>query len=82
MTDKTDKTNNEQTEKRLTQARFLGRLRGKQVTVVCMDGKALKGELLDFDRFTLFIKQASGLEIAVFKHAIKYLCLAATRTDE
>jgi len=64
-------------EDRLTQPRFLGRLRGKQVTVTLLDGKALKGELVDYDTYTLFIEQESGLEIAVFKHAIKYVCLAA-----
>lgn len=74
----TDEKTNKQREDRLTQPRFLGRLRGKQVTVVCMDGKALKGELIDYDTYTLFIKHEGGLEIAVFKHAIKYVCLAAT----
>ena len=72
----TNEKTNEQ-EDRLTQPRFLGRLRGNQVAVTFLDGKTVKGELVDYDTYTLFIKQESGLEIAVFKHAIKYVCLAA-----
>ena len=71
----TSKTNEQ--EDRLTQPRFLGRLRGNQVAVTFMDGKTIKGELVDYDTYTLFIKQESGLEIAVFKHAVKYVCRVA-----
>ena len=72
----TNEKTNEQ-EDRLTQPRFLGRLRGNQVAVTFMDGKTIKGELVDYDTYSLFVKQESGLELLVFKHAVKYLCRAA-----
>ena len=72
----TDEKTNEQEEDRLTQPRFLGRLRGNQVAVAFLDGKTVKGELVDYDTYSLFVKQESGLELLVFKHAVKYVCLA------
>lgn len=75
MTDKTDKGDGKRG--RQIQAEFLVGLRGKQVSVTFLDGETLKGELVNFDKWTLFITQESGLEMAVFKHAIKYVCLAA-----
>lgn len=74
MPDKTEKVNEED---RLTQNTFLWRLRGKQVEVTFVDGEALEGELVDFDTYTLFVRGESGQEMAIFKHAIKYVCLAA-----
>ncbi|MCR4408093.1 MAG: LSM domain-containing protein [Anaerolineae bacterium] len=55
------------------QAEYLAALEGKQVTVVFVDGKALKGELTGVDTYELFIKQSNGLEIMISKGTIKYL---------
>ena len=56
-----------------SQAAYLAALQGRQVTVVFVDGKALKGELAGVDTYELFVKQANGLEIMISKGAIKYL---------
>ena len=56
-----------------TQARFLRRLLGKEMLIVFQDGKAAQGVLLAFDQYTLFLRRDDGLEVAVFKHAIKYV---------
>jgi len=55
------------------QAAYLAALQGRQVTVVFLDGKALKGELTGVDTYELFVRQANGLEIMISKGAIKYL---------
>ena len=55
------------------QAAYLAALQGRQVTVVFLDGKALKGELTGVDTYELFVKQPNGLEIMISKGAIKYL---------
>jgi len=60
-----------------SQAGYLAALEGKQVTVVLIDGKALKGELTGVDTYELFIKQSNGLEVMINKGAIKYLHPAA-----
>jgi len=59
------------------QAAYLAALQGRQVTVVFLDGKALKGELTGVDTYELFVKQPNGLEIMISKGAIKYLHQAA-----
>ena len=46
------------------------------MAVAFLDGKTVKGELVDYDTYSLFVKQESGLELLVFKHAVKYVCLA------
>jgi len=56
-----------------SQAAYLASLKGQQVTVVFADGKAVKGKLTGVGTFELFIKQPGGLELMVFKGAIKYL---------
>lgn len=56
-----------------SQAEYLAALEGKQVTVVFVDGKALKGALTGVDTYELFIKQSNGLEIMISKGTIKYL---------
>ena len=60
-----------------SQAGYLAALEGKPVTVVFLDGKALKGELTGVDTYELFVKQANGLELMISKGAIKYLHPAA-----
>lgn len=55
------------------QAEYLAALEGKQITVVFVDGKALKGELTGVDTYELFIRQSNGLEIMISKGTIKYL---------
>jgi len=52
-------------------------LEGKQVTVVFLDGKAMKGELMGVDTYELYIQQSNGLEVMINKGAIKYLHPAA-----
>ena len=56
-----------------SQADYLAALESKQVTVVFVDGKALKGELTGVDTYEIFIRQANGLEVMISKGAIKYL---------
>ncbi|MFZ5915456.1 MAG: hypothetical protein ACOYZ7_00805 [Chloroflexota bacterium] len=56
-----------------SQAEYLAALQGRQVTVVLMDGKALKGELSGVDTYELFVRQATGLEVMVNKGAVKYV---------
>lgn len=55
------------------QAAYLAALQGRQVTVVFVDGKALKGELTGVDIYECFVKQSNGLEIMISKGAIKCL---------
>jgi len=55
------------------QAAYLAGLEGKQVAIVFLDGKALKGELTGVDTYELFIKLESGREVLVSKGGIKYL---------
>lgn len=65
---------NRQNEKqRQTQNRFLESLLGGEVLVVFLDGKAAQGTLDGFDQYTLFLVRDDGVEVAVFKHAVKYL---------
>ncbi len=59
-----------------TQRDFIEACIGKQVKIVFLDGKQLKGTLLASDTYTLLIQQgykASQVEVLVFKHAIKYI---------
>ena len=56
-----------------TQVRFLRRLAGKEVLIVFQDGKAAQGVLTGYDQYTLFLRRDDGLEVAVFKHAVKYI---------
>ena len=63
-----------------TQARFLRRLLGKETLIVFLDGKAAQGVLMGFDQYTLFLRRDDGLEVAVFKHAVKYVHGAQKRT--
>lgn len=56
-----------------TQNSFLGELKGRQVLVVFLDGKAAPGVLTGFDQYTLFLQREDGKEVAVFKHGVKYL---------
>jgi sRNA-binding regulator protein Hfq len=62
-----------------TQVKFLGRLTGKEVLIVFQDGKAAQGVLTGYDQYTLFLRRDDGLEVAVFKHAVKYVHLAQKR---
>ena len=56
-----------------SQAAYLLNLRDKPVTVVMIDGKALKGTLTGVDTYEIFIRQDGGLEILIPKGAVKYL---------
>jgi RNA chaperone Hfq len=56
-----------------TQSKFLQKLKGKKILIVFLDGKAVQGVLTGYDPYTLFLQREDGLEVAVFKHAIKYL---------
>lgn len=56
-----------------TQSKFLRKLQGKKVLIVFLDGKAVQGVLTGYDPYTLFLQREDGLEVALFKHAIKYL---------
>jgi RNA chaperone Hfq len=56
-----------------TQNKFLQGLKGKEVLVVFLDGKAVQGVLAAYDQYTLFLRRDDGLEVAVFKHAVKYV---------
>lgn len=56
-----------------SQAQYLADLKGKQVTVTFLDGKAMKGMLTGVSTYEIFIRQPSGLEVMVSKGAIKYL---------
>jgi hypothetical protein len=40
-------------------------LEGKQVTVVFMDGKAMKGELTGVDTCEIYVQQSNGLEVMI-----------------
>jgi sRNA-binding regulator protein Hfq len=55
------------------QNRFLRKLEGKEVLIVFLDGKAVQGVLTGHDTYNLFVRREDGLEVAVFKHAIKYV---------
>jgi sRNA-binding regulator protein Hfq len=63
-----------------TQHRFLQGLKGKEVLTVFLDGKAVHGVLTGYDPYTLFLQREDGMDVAVFKHAIKYLHLAPRRS--
>jgi len=65
-----------------SQAAYLAGLEGQQVTVVFLDGKALKGALTGVSTYELFIRQKSGLEVMIPKGAIKYLHPAADNNSE
>ena len=56
-----------------TQNKFLQGLKGREVLIVFLDGKAVQGVLKAYDQYTLFLKREDGLEVAVFKHAVKYV---------
>ena len=56
-----------------SQVAFLRALKGQEVLAAFLDGKALRGVLTNFDAYTVFLRQRSGLEIAVFKPSLKYL---------
>ena len=58
---------------KLTQNKFLQTLKGKEIIVVFLDGKAAQGVLKAYDQYTLFLRRDDGLEVAVFKHAVKYV---------
>jgi sRNA-binding regulator protein Hfq len=58
---------------KLTQNRFLRKLEGREVLIVFLDGKAVQGVLTGYDIYNLFVQREDGLEVAVFKHSIKYL---------
>lgn len=60
------------------QAAYLADLQDKPVTIVFVDGKALKGTLTGVDTYELFIRQESGLTVMVFKGTVKYLHGAET----
>jgi len=62
-----------QRPKELNQGAFLDALKGQEVMVAFLDGKAMHGVLLGNDRYNLFIRQQSGLEIMICKHALKYV---------
>jgi sRNA-binding regulator protein Hfq len=64
---------------KLTQNRFLRKLEGKEVLIAFVDGKAVQGILTGYDIYNLFLRREDGLEVAVFKHAIKYLHAAPRR---
>jgi sRNA-binding regulator protein Hfq len=64
---------NEAPKQKQTQNRFLRKLEGREVLVVFLDGKAVQGVLTGSDIYNLFLQREDGLEVAVFKHAIKYL---------
>jgi sRNA-binding regulator protein Hfq len=58
---------------KLTQNKFLQALKGREILVVFLDGKAAQGVLKAYDQYTLFLQRDDGLEVAVFKHAVKYV---------
>jgi len=62
-----------------TQNRFLRKLEGREVLVVFLDGKAVQGILTGHDTYNLFLRREDGLEVAVFKHAIKYVHAAPAK---
>lgn len=62
------------------QNRFLRKLEGEEVLIVFLDGKAVQGVLIGYDTYTLFLKREDGLEVAVFKHAVKYMHAASKKT--
>ena len=59
--------------KELNQEAFLDALKGQKIMVAFLDGKAMRGVLLGDDRYNLFLRQESGLEVMICKHAIKYV---------
>jgi len=82
ITEKEQRMSNEEKKKPKrnwgqNQANYLAALKGKQVTVVFANGKALKGELTGVDTYELFLRQANGLEVMISKGAVKYLHPAA-----
>jgi sRNA-binding regulator protein Hfq len=70
----------ENEKKRQTQNRYLERLLGDQILVVFLDGKAAQGSLGGFDQYTLFLVRDDGVEVGVFKHAVKYLHRVSPRS--
>lgn len=63
-----------------TQNKFLQGLKGREVLIVFLDGKAVQGVLKAYDQYTLFLKREDGLEVAVFKHAVKYVHAAKKKS--
>lgn len=68
-------------KKKINSNARLSKLQGKEIVVVFTDGKALKGTLIGVATYELFVRQANGLELNIFKHAIKYLHLASTANE-
>ncbi len=62
-----------------TQNQFLQGLKGREVLIAFLDGKAVQGVLKAYDQYTLFLKREDGLEVAVFKHAVKYVHAATKK---
>lgn len=46
---------------------------GEEIVIVFLDGKSLKGILRDILRYELIIEHPEKGNVAVFKHAIKYI---------
>jgi sRNA-binding regulator protein Hfq len=65
-----------------SQAEYLAALEGKQVTVVFMDGKAMKGKLTGVDTYEIYVRQPNGLEVMISKGAVKYLHPAVVESEE
>ena len=52
------------------------------MTVVFMDGKAMKGELTGVDTYEIYVRQSNGLEVMINKGAVKYLHPAVVESKE
>lgn len=63
-------------------AKYLFALMDKPVTVRLCDGSAIAGTLVGVSTYELFIRQAGGLEVMVFKNAIKFLHPSLSDTDD
>ena len=46
---------------------------GKAIKVRLLDGKALTGELVAYDTFTLLVRTDAGRELLVYKQALAFL---------
>lgn len=60
----------------ITSAEFLGVLRGRDVQIITLDGKAYNGVLMGVDTYDVIIRQTNGNMVLIAKHAVKLITAA------
>ncbi|MGU5794279.1 RNA chaperone Hfq [Aeromonas hydrophila] len=56
-----------------------GKRNGAIMTISLMNGESISGIVTDFDRYSFTIKDGSGVEVCMFKHAVATFRSAASR---